>query len=75
MSHDRVALGRYPAVFDLAIGVFLALVVLVAIFAAGRIWGHKAAVWMCDDTTYSRTSPVGFDVIGPTVRPVPGCGE
>ena len=75
MRQDQLALGRFPVVIDLVLGVILTLVVLTAVFAAGRVWGHKPAVWTCDDTTYSRTGPVGFDVIGPTVRPVPGCGD
>ena len=59
----------------LVIGGVIALLVLGIVFVSGRIWGEKPAVWVCDDTAYTRTGPVGFDVVGPTVRPIPGCGE
>jgi hypothetical protein len=60
---------------DPVLGVFGAVLLLSTVFIAGRLWGHKPAIWMCDDTSYTRTAPVGFDVVGPTVRPIPGCGE
>ena len=75
MTQGGAVCARRPLLFDVAIGVVLALAMLGLVFAAGRVRSHKPAIWMCDDTTYSRTGPVGFDVIGPTVRPVPGCGE
>jgi hypothetical protein len=75
MRTDRGIEARRPLFMDVFLGLTLALVLLGVFTVSGRVWGKKPAVWMCDDTMYSRTGPVGFDVIGPTVRPVPGCGD
>ena len=75
MFKDNQIIPARPLVSDAMIGVTLALLLIGIIFLSGRIWGHKPPLWMCDDTTYTRTGPEGFDVIGPTVRPIPGCGD
>jgi hypothetical protein len=75
MIKDNRIFNRRPLVADAIIGATLALMLIGIILVGGRIWGQKPAVWMCEDTTYTRTGPEGFDVIGPTVRPIPGCGD
>jgi hypothetical protein len=60
-----------PAV--LGFGVTLLLV--VAIVGAGRAVGREPAIpWVCDDTRFVDTVPVGRGVVGPAVSAPPGCG-
>ena len=75
MIKNNQIFSRPPLLADAIIGVTLAFLVIGIIFLSGRIWGHKPPAWTCDDTTYTRTGPEGFDVVGPTVRPIPGCGD
>jgi hypothetical protein len=58
---------------DVMLGLALALFVLSTIVMLGSVLGKKPVKWVCDDTTFTRTGPVGSDVVGPTVRPIPGC--
>lgn len=58
-----------------ALALGLALLVLAAILGAGRAVGREAGIpWVCDDTRYVDTVPVGRGVVGPSVSAPPGCG-
>lgn len=58
-----------------ALGVGLALLLLAAILGAGRVVGREPGIpWVCDDTRYVDTVPVGRGVVGPSVSAPPGCG-
>ena len=57
------------------LGIGLTVLVLVLIVAAGRVVGRTPAIpWVCDDTRYVDTVPVGRGVVGPAVSAPPGCG-
>jgi hypothetical protein len=49
---------------------------LVAVIAAfGLVLGQAPApAWVCDDTRYVDTVPLGRAVVGPSVAAPPGCG-
>lgn len=55
----------------------VAVLVLVSVFAVlGRVFGEEPVPpWMCDDTRYVDTVPVGRGVVGPAVSAPPGCGQ
>ena len=61
----------WPTVLALA-----ALVGLLLFFASlGRAFGRPPAIpWVCDDTRYVDTVPIGRAVVGPAVAAPPGCG-
>ncbi|MFN0070538.1 MAG: hypothetical protein ACKVVP_03480 [Chloroflexota bacterium] len=67
--------ARATIIRDALTSVAILALVLALIVVSGAIWGKKPSGWVCDDTPFTRTGPVGFDVVGPTVRPIPGCGE
>ena len=57
------------------LGIGLTVLVVVLIVAAGRAVGREPAIpWVCDDTRYVDTVPVGRGVVGPAVSAPPGCG-
>ena len=57
------------------LGIGLTVLVLVAIVGAGRIVGREPVIpWVCDDTRFVDTVPVGRGVVGPAVSAPPGCG-
>jgi len=58
-----------------ALGIGLTVLVLVLIVGAGRAVGRTPVIpWVCDDTRYVDTVPVGRGVVGPAVSASPGCG-
>ena len=57
------------------LGVGLTVLVLVLIVGVGRAVGREPAIpWVCDDTRFVDTVPVGRGVVGPAVSAPPGCG-
>lgn len=57
------------------LGVGLTILVLIVILGIGRAAGREPVIpWVCDDTRYVDTVPVGRGVVGPAVSPPPGCG-
>ncbi|MCC6173767.1 MAG: hypothetical protein IT305_00555 [Chloroflexi bacterium] len=59
-----------PVALGLVLGV--ALIGLVALL--GSFFGRPPqAPWLCDDTRYVDTVPVGRSVVGPAVSAPPGC--
>ena len=58
-----------------ALGVGLAVLVVLLFVGVGRAIGRERAIpWVCDDTRYVDTVPVGRGVVGPAVSAPPGCG-
>ena len=59
----------------LVVGVGVTVLVLVLIVGAGRAVGREPVIpWVCDDTRFVDTVPVGRGVVGPTVSAPPGGG-
>ena len=57
------------------LGIGLAVLVVVLIVGTGRALGREPVIpWVCDDTRYVDTVPVGRGVVGPAVSAPPGCG-
>ena len=57
------------------LGIGLTVLVVLLIVGAGRMVGREPAIpWVCDDTRYVDTVPVGRGVVGPAVSAPPGCG-
>ena len=57
------------------LGVGLTVLVFVLIVGVGRAVGREPAIpWVCDDTRFVDTVPVGRGVVGPAVSAPPGCG-
>lgn len=57
------------------LGVGLTVLLIVMIVGAGRAIGREPAIpWVCDDTRFVDTVPVGRSVVGPAVSAPPGCG-
>ena len=58
-----------------ALGIGVTMLVFVLIVGAGRMVGREPAIpWVCDDTRFVDTVPVGRGVVGPAVSAPPGCG-
>jgi hypothetical protein len=58
-----------------AFGVGLTILLLATIVGAGRYVARAPVIpWVCDDTRYVDTVPVGRGVVGPAVSAPPGCG-
>lgn len=58
-----------------ALGIGLTVLVVVLVVGAGRLLGRDPVIpWVCDDTRYVDTVPVGRGVVGPAVSAPPGCG-
>lgn len=58
-----------------ALGVGVAVVVLILFAVAGRAFGREPAIpWVCDDTRFVDTVPTGRGVVGPSLSAPPGCG-
>jgi hypothetical protein len=56
-------------------GIGVALVILVVIAGAGRLFGREPGIpWSCDDTRFVDTVPTGRAVVGAAVSAPPGCG-
>ena len=54
-----------------AVGALLLLFV-----GLGQLAGRSPTIpWICDDTRYVDTVPVGRGVVGPSVSVPPGCGD
>jgi hypothetical protein len=57
------------------LGAGLAILVLVSIVGVGRLLGREPAIpWVCDDTRFVDTVPLGRAVVGPAISAPPGCG-
>ncbi len=57
------------------LGIGLTMLVVLLIVGAGRMVGREPAIpWVCDDTRFVDTVPVGRGVVGPAVSAPPGCG-
>ena len=53
----------------------LVVLVLALIVGTGRAVGRAPVIpWVCDDTRFVDTVPVGRGVVGPAVSASPGCG-
>jgi hypothetical protein len=62
-------------VMSSVLGLGLTLLVLALIVGAGRILSREPGIpWVCDDTRFVDTVPVGRGVVGPAVSAPPGCG-
>jgi hypothetical protein len=60
-----------PSVF----GIGVTVLVVLLIVGAGRMVGREPRIpWVCDDTRFVDTVPVGRGVVGPAVSAPPGCG-
>jgi len=58
-----------------ALGIGVTILLLLAIVGAGRYVARAPVIpWVCDDTRYVDTVPVGRGVVGPAVSASPGCG-
>ena len=57
------------------LGIGLTVLVVALIVGAGRAIGREPVIpWVCDDTRFVDTVPVGRGVVGPAVSASPGCG-
>ena len=57
------------------LGLALVGLLLLAFVVLGRVAGRTPTVpWVCDDTRFVDTVPVGRGVVGPSVSAPPGCG-
>jgi hypothetical protein len=57
------------------VGVGLTALVFLLILGVGWQAGREPAIpWVCDDTRFVDTVPVGRGVVGPAVSAPPGCG-
>ena len=57
------------------LGIGLTVLVVALIVGAGRAVGREPVIpWVCDDTRFVDTVPVGRGVVGPAVSASPGCG-
>ena len=57
------------------LGIGLTVLVFLLIVGVGRAVGREPAIpWVCDDTRFVDTVPVGRGVVGPAVSAPPGCG-
>jgi hypothetical protein len=64
-----------PLVLPTVLGVGLTVLLLVLLIGAGWLFGHEPGIpWVCDDTRFVDTVPVGRGVVGPAVSAPPGCG-
>jgi hypothetical protein len=61
----------WPTVLGFAAAALVVLAFAILGSAFGRPYGPP---WVCDDTRFVDTVPVGRAVVGPAVSPVPGCG-
>jgi hypothetical protein len=58
-----------------ALGIGVTILLLLAIVGVGRYVARAPVIpWVCDDTRYVDTVPVGRGVVGPSVSASPGCG-
>jgi hypothetical protein len=55
------------------LGIMSFIMIVAVLVIASRIWHPSHLTWICDDTPYSDTMPEGRQVVGPAVRPIPGC--
>ena len=57
------------------LGIGLTVLLLVLLVGIGRVLGREPVIpWVCDDTRFVDTVPVGRGVVGPAVSVPPGCG-
>jgi len=64
-----------PLVLPTLLGLVAATVLVVTFALLGQLAGRTpAAPWLCDDTRYVDTVPVGRAVVGQAVSAPPGCG-
>jgi hypothetical protein len=57
-------------------GLIGAVAIVATIAALGLALGRAPApAWVCDDTRYVDTVPLGRAVVGPSVSAPPGCGS
>jgi hypothetical protein len=68
--------NRRPLPLTALAGLIGAGVVVLAVAALGVVWGREPGPpWVCDDTRYVDTVPLGRAVVGPSVAAPPGCGS
>lgn len=64
-----------PLLLPTAFGLAVAVLLVVAFAALGQLVGRDPGPpWVCDDTRFVDTVPVGRAVVGPAVSAPPGCG-
>ena len=57
------------------LGIGVTVLVVLLIVGAGQMVGREPIIpWVCDDTRFVDTVPVGRGVVGPAVSAPPGCG-
>jgi hypothetical protein len=58
-----------------ALGIGATVLVLLIAVGAGRLVARAPVIpWVCDDTRFVDTVPIGRGVVGPAVSAPPGCG-
>ena len=68
--------ARSPLLLPTLLGLAAVGALLLLFVALGRVAGREPSIpWVCDDTRYVDTVPVGRGVVGPAVSAPPGCGR
>lgn len=58
------------------LGLISAAAIVLVFVGLGQVIGRDRGIpWICDDTRYVDTVPVGRGVVGPAVSAPPGCGR